>query len=364
MTRNTLIMLMLLIAPLRAVWAAGCTFMIGNTSSQNATVDANFGIAASGQSFLPSTTDALIKTNNTAIAYWGKDENQQSHKVIFTRTNPSLFPQDSNNSKGLLADSTIPGLYFTLAANLTPPSGYWTGWEKMPIYMSGDSSVNQTVPDSIWGCALNSSAKFLMDATATFTITFYTTAEFDPAKAAGKQLFATRQLVGELANSTGAGGQIDVYLTGPITITTAGCGAFKADEVVNLGEAKLDDLYASPQLVFNETRFSIKLQNCYGQPNLVINLSSNQVKNNMLVNTNGSAKGVGVGLSYFLTTGGTDYPFDLDLTKAVTFEPRYLNYDSSSNGTLNLSAHLGVIDKNALSGGTVNIPAVITLTHP
>lgn len=338
--------------------------MIGSSSDQNATIDANIGIAASGQSYLPSTADVLVKTNNTGIAYWGKNENNQSHKVIFTRVDNTSFPQDSNNSKGLLADSSIPGLYFTLAANLTPPSGYWTGWEKMPIYMSGDSSVNQTNPDRIWGCANNSSPKLLMSATATFTLTFYTTAEFDPAQAAGKQLFATRRLVGSLANSTGSGGQIDVYLTGPVTITTAGCGAFKTDEVVNLGEAKLDDLYASPQLVFNETRFSIKLQNCYGKPNLVVNLSSNQVKNNMLVNTNGNAKGVGVGLSYILTTGGTDYLFDLDLTKAVTFEPRYLNYDSSSNGTLNLSAHLSVTDKSVLSGGTVNIPAVITLTHP
>lgn len=364
MTRNTFIMLMLLIAPLRAVWAAGCTFMIGNTSDQNATVNADIGIAASGQSYLPNTADVLVKTNNTGISYWGKNENKQSSKVIFTRVDNTTFPMDPNNNKGALVDKSIPGLYFTLAANLTPPAGYWTGWEKMPIYMSNDSSVNQTDPQFIWGCANNSSAQWLMNATATFTLTFYTTAEFDPAQAAGKQVFATRQKVGEVANSTGAGGQIDVYLTGPVTITTAGCGAFKADEVVNLGEAKLDDLYASPQLVFNETRFSIKLQNCYGKPNLVVNLSSNQVKNNMLVNTNGSAKGVGVGLSYILTTGGTDYLFDLDLTKAVTFEPRYLNYDSSSNGTLNLSAHLGVIDKNALSGGTVNIPAVITLTHP
>lgn len=364
MTRNTLIMLMLLIAPLRAVWAAGCTFMIGNTSDQNATINAEINIAASGQSYSPNTADVLVKTNSTGISYWGKNENKQSIKVIFTRVDNTTFPMDPNNNKGALVDKSIPGLYFTLAADLTPPSGYWTGWEKMPIYMSNDSSVNQTEPARVWGCANNSSAQLLMNATATFTLTFYTTAEFDPAQAAGKQVFATRQKVGEVTNSSTAGGQIDVYLNGPVTITTAGCGAFKTDEVVNLGEVKLDDLYASPQLIFNETRFSIKLENCYGNPNLVVNLSSNQVKNNMLVNTNGSAKGVGVGLSYILTTGGTDYPFDLDLTAPVTLIPRYLNYNSSGNGSLNLSAYLSVIDKSVLSGGTVNIPAVITLTHP
>lgn len=336
--------------------------MIGNTSDQNATVDADIGIAASGQSYLPSTADVLVKTDSTGISYWGKNENKQTHKVIFTRVDNVSFTQDSNNSKGSLVDKSIPGLYFTLAANLTPPSGYWTGWEKMPIYMSSDSSVNQTNPASVWGCANNSSAKWLMNATANFTLTFYTTAEFDPALAAGKQVFTSRQKVGELANSSGAGGQIDVYLTGPVTITTAGCGAFKADEVVNLGETTLDDLYAWDTV--NETRFSIKLQNCYGNPSLVINLSSNQVKDNKLVNTSGSAKGVGVGLGYILTSGGGDYLSGLDLTKAVTLDSQYLNYDASGNGTLNLSAHLSIIDRKALTSGTVNIPTVITLTHP
>lgn len=362
MTRNTFIMLMLLIAPLRAVWVAGCTFMIGNTSDQNATVNADIGIAASGQSYLPNTADVLVKTNNTGISYWGKNENKQSSKVIFTRVDNTTFPMDPNNNKGALVDKSIPGLYFTLAANLTPPAGYWTGWEKMPIYMSNDSSVNQTDPQFIWGCANNSSAQWLMNATATFTLTFYTTAEFDPAQAAGKQVFATRQKVGEVANSTGAGGQIDVYLNGPVTITTAGCGAFKADEVVNLGETTPDDLYAWDSV--NETRFSIKLQNCYGNPSLVINLSSNQIKDNKLVNTSGSAKGVGVGLGYILTSSGADYLSGLDLTKAVTLDSRYLNYDASGNGTLNLSAHLSIIDRKALTSGTVNIPTVITLTHP
>ncbi len=148
MTRNTFIMLMLLIAPLRAVWAAGCTFMIGNTSDQNATVNADIGIAASGQSYLPNTADVLVKTNNTGISYWGKNENKQSSKVIFTRVDNTTFPMDPNNNKGALVDKSIPGLYFTLAANLTPPAGYWTGWEKMPIYMSNDSSVNQHQPTS------------------------------------------------------------------------------------------------------------------------------------------------------------------------------------------------------------------------
>ncbi|WP_410678001.1 fimbrial protein [Citrobacter europaeus] len=362
MTRNTLIMLMLLIAPLRAVWAAGCTFMIGNTSDQNATIDADINIAASGQSYLPSTTDVLVKTNSTGISYWGKNETNQSHKVIFTRVDNVSYPMDTNNNKGSLVDKSIPGLYFTLSADLTAPQGYWNGWEKMPIYMSSDSSINQTNPASVWGCANNRNAEFLMNATATFKLTFYTTAEFDPALAAGKQVFTSRQKVGEVANSTGAGGQIDVYLTGPVTITTAGCGAFKADEVVSLGETTVENLYALPTV--NQTPFSIKLQNCYGNPSLVINVSSNQVKNNLLVNTSGSAKGVGVGLTYFQTKSGADFAYEMDLTKAVTLDSSYLNYDSSGNGTLNMAAHLAIIERSALTGGTVNIPTVITLTHP
>ena len=335
--------------------------MIGNTSDQNATVNAEINIAASGQSYLPSTTDVLVKTNSTEISYWGKDENNQSHKVIFTRVDNISFPMDPNNNKGSLVDKSIPGLYFTLAANLTPPVGYWTGWEKMPIYLSNDSSVNQTNPDKLWGCN-KTSAQWLMNATADFTLTFYTTAEFDPAQAAGKQVFATRQKVGEVANSTGAGGQIDVYLTGPVTITTAGCGAFKADEVVSLGETTVEDLYAMPTV--NQTPFSIKLQNCYGNPSLVINVSSNQIKNNLLVNTSGSAKGVGVGLTYYQTVSGTSYGLEMDMTNPLTLDASSLNYDSSGNGTLNMAAHLAIIERSALTGGTVNIPTVITLTHP
>lgn len=110
--------------------AAGCTMMLGSTSSYNADSEVNITATASGLALLPSTDDALQKSSSAPVSYWVKNENKQTRTVIFLPEG-STFQPDSSNSKGWQADSTIPGLFFTLSANLTPPSfGYITGWKQ------------------------------------------------------------------------------------------------------------------------------------------------------------------------------------------------------------------------------------------
>ncbi|HCM1914421.1 TPA: type 1 fimbrial protein [Salmonella enterica subsp. salamae serovar 28:r:e,n,z15] len=231
----------------------------------------------------------------------------------------------------------------------------------MPIYMSNDSAKNQSQPASILGCASISSPTYVQPASITFTLTFYTTSAFDPATAAGKQIFTYRQKVGVVTDKDNKGGQVDVYITGPVTVATAGCAAFNADKKVELGEINASDLRNKPDEQFNKTPFAITLSNCYAKPSLMINLSNNQTKNNLLVNTNGKATGVGVGLGYSTATSSER----LDMTKAVTIDATNLNYTGDSgNGVLNMYAFLGVTDKSAISGGTVDTSAVITLSHP
>ncbi|WP_423061538.1 fimbrial protein [Citrobacter portucalensis] len=196
----------------------------------------------------------------------------------------------------------------------------------------------------------------------TFTLSFYTTSAFDPAQAAGKQVLATSKQAGTLESTAGYGGQFNIYLQGPLTISTAGCGAFSADETVSLGEIPLETLQTNPDDEHNKTPFQITLKNCYAKPTLVVNLATNQSKNNLLSNNRGSAKGVGVGLGY---TTASNTSQRLNLSNPNTIDAKDLGYSSSAgNGVLNMFAILGVTDKSALSGGSVDIPAVITLTNP
>ena len=341
--------------------AAGCTMMLGSTSSYNADSEVNITATASGLALLPSTDDALQKSSSAPVSYWVKNENKQTRTVIFLPEG-STFQPDSSNSKGWQADSTIPGLFFTLSANLTPPSfGYITGWKTMPIYLSNNTNVNQSLPASALGCSSISNPTKVQDATAAFTLTLYTTTAFDPAKAAGKQIFTTRQKAGVVKDKDNKGGALDVYISGPITISASGCGAFNAEKKVDLGELNASELRAKPDGEFNNTPFKITLNNCYAKPSLIINVSNNQIKNNLLANTNGQAGGVGIGLGYKTATTSER----LDMTKAVTIDAANMNYtDNYGNGALDMYAFLGVTDTAAISGGSVDVSAIITLSHP
>lgn len=360
--RKSLFMLLLLAIPLQSVWAAGCYLQIGTASSAGGSSEATLTIPSQPQSPLPSAPETVLATSNNSIYYWGRENGTvnagDASTVIFT---PNInLTADTSNSKGWLADPSIPGLYFTLSV-VFPPAPIWGTWDVSPVYLSQDNNVNRSIAWGGWGC--NSSSDTLINSgTANFKLDFYTTAAFDPAKAAGKKIFAGKTKVGTIENKTYTGGDLLVYIQGPMTITTIGCAAFKADEVVSLGETTVEDLYAMPTV--NQTPFSIKLQNCYGSPALVINVSSNQIKNNLLVNTSGTARGVGVGLTYYQTVSGASYGLEMDMTNPLTLDASSLNYDSSGNGTLNMAAHLAIIERSALTGGTVNIPTVITLTHP
>lgn len=367
--RKSLLMLLLLATPVQSVWAAGCYIQIGNDSVPNGIITTDLNITTVPQTPLPNSSDLMVTTKNSTLTYWvHQNGGVPAGDAATVRLSPTgtTFTVDSSNKKGWLVDPSIPGLYFTLAANLPkPPQGPYNAWDKTTIYLSTDTSINEATASG-WGCS-NSSDEKKENGTVAFTLSFYTTSAFNPANASGKKLFATRQQVGVLQNETGMGGEMDVFIYGPVTIATVGCGAFKAEnETVNLGETKLEYLRNYPNNTFNETQFNIKLENCYAQPKLVINLSSNQVKNNMLVNTQGTAGGVGIAIKYIMSQiEGQTTNMSFDLTQPLTVESKYLNYDSGNgNGMLKLNASLGVIDKSKLSAGTVYIPAVLTLTHP
>ena len=53
------------------------------------------------------------------------------------------------------------------------------------------------------------------------------------------------------------------------------------------------------------------------------------------------------------------------MTKAVTIDAANMNYtDNYGNGALDMYAFLGVTDTAAISGGSVDVSAIITLSHP
>lgn len=346
-------------------WAANCGFMISSKSDNlNYTTDVTLTPSADAQSFLPDQTNLIPKDQGQVVTYWGRNQNDVSKTIIFKPEN-SAFTADASNPKGWLVDSTIPGLYFTLSVNMPATDGVRWGQfaPSMPIYLSNDSSISQSTPaGGSWGCANARDDTYYATGNMTFSLSFYTTSAFDPALAAGKQLLTTRKRAGTLENSLDSGGEFDIYLQGPLTISAAGCGAFSAEKTVDLGKIPLNTLKSKPDDEHNKTPFEITLKNCYANPTLIVNLATNPSTNNLLSNNQGSAKGVGVGLGYITSASASQR---LDLSNPNTVAASDLEYASnSSDGILHMYAILGVTDKSALSAGSVSIPTVITLTHP
>lgn len=347
------------------VWAANCGFMISSKSNDlNYTTDVTLTPSGEAQSFLPDQTNLIPKNQSQVVTYWGRNQNDVSKTIIFKPEN-SAFTADASNPKGWLVDSSVPGLYFTLSVNMPATDGVTWGQfaPPMPIYLSNDSSINQSIPATgSWGCANARNDTYYTTGNMTFSLSFYTTSAFDPAVAAGKQLLTTQKRAGTLENSRDSGGEFDIYLQGPLTISAAGCGAFSAEKTVDLGEIPLNTLKSKPNDEHNKTPFEITLKNCYAKPTLIVNLATNPSTNNLLSNNQGSAKGVGVGLGYITSASASQR---LDLSNPNTVAASDLEYASnSSDGILHMYAILGVTDKSALSAGSVSIPTVITLTHP
>lgn len=340
-----------------------CSFMIGSANSLNVDARVTITTASTSQTLLPNQTDLLPGTLTYPVSYWGRNQNKVSKTIIF-KPESSEFTADPNNPKGWLVDSSVPGFYFTLSANLPNPNGVtWGNFSPaMPIWLSNDATINQSTPvNGSWGCASDNEDTHFEDRSMTFSLSFYTTADFNPAKAAGKQLLTSLKRAGTLENKEDSGGEFQISLMGPITISSASCTSFNADKKVNLGELYASQVRADPQGEFNKTPFQITLSNCYAKPSLIMNLSNNPVKNNLLVNTNGNAGGIGVGLGYNTTTTSER----LDMTKAVTIDAANMNYSGESgNGVLNMYAFLSATDKTQISAGSVDISAVITLTQP
>ncbi|EAA7839755.1 TPA: fimbrial protein [Salmonella enterica subsp. salamae serovar 42:z29:-] len=344
---------------------AGCGFMISSkTNDLNYTTDVTLTPTADAQSFLPDQTNLIPKNQSQVVTYWTRSQNDVSKTVIF-KPESSEFTVDASNPKGWLVDSTVPGLYFTLSVNMPALDGLtWAEFSPaMPIYLSNDSSVNQSTPtNGSWGCANDRNDTYRQSGNMTFSLSFYTTSAFNPAQAAGKQLLVNRKRAGTLENSRDSGGEFDIYLQGPLTIAAAGCGAFSAEETVDLGEIPINTLKSKPDDEHNKTPFEITLKNCYAKPTLIVNLATNPSTNNLLSHNQGSAKGVGVGLGYITSTSASQR---LNLSNPNTINPNDLEYSSNtSDGILHMYAILGVTDKSALSPGSVFIPTVITLTHP
>lgn len=344
---------------------AGCGFMISSkTDDLNYTTDVTLTPTADAQSFLPDQTNLIPKNQSQVVTYWTRSQNDVSKTVIF-KPESSEFTVDASNPKGWLVDSTVPGLYFTLSVNMPALDGLtWAEFSPaMPIYLSNDSSVNQSTPtNGSWGCANDRNDTYRQSGNMTFSLSFYTTSAFNPAQAAGKQLLVNRKRAGTLENSRDSGGEFDIYLQGPLTIAAAGCGAFSAEETVDLGEIPINTLKSKPDDEHNKTPFEITLKNCYAKPTLIVNLATNPSTNNLLSHNQGSAKGVGVGLGYITSTSASQR---LNLSNPNTINPNDLEYSSNtSDGILHMYAILGVTDKSALSPGSVFIPTVITLTHP
>ncbi|EAA7241899.1 hypothetical protein OC65_02340 [Salmonella enterica] len=348
-------------------WANGCGLMI-SPQSDSLNVAGNVTIipTADAQSFLPSQNSLIPKTQTAPVYFWGRNQGTPSRTLIL-KPEKSEFTADSSNPQGWQVDSSVPGLFFTLSVNIPMPDPSGERWGNfdppMPIYLSNDANINQsTVGQGTWGCASANNDTYFLPGTMTFSLSFYTTSAFDPAQAAGKQVLVGSKRAGTLDNTKDSGGEFEIYLQGPLTISAAGCGAFSADETVSLGEIPLNTLQSKPDDEHNKTPFQITLQNCYAKPTLVVNLATNPSKNNLLLNTRGSAKGVGVGLGY---TTATDTSQRLDLSTPTTIDAKDLNYEGNTgNGVLNMFAILGVTDKAALTSGSVDVPTVITLTTP
>lgn len=318
--------------------------------------------SADAQSFLPDQTNLIPKNQGQDVTYWGRNQNNVARVIIF-RPESTAFTADASNPKGWLVDSTVPGLYFTLSVNMPTPGIQWGAFSpEMPIYLSNNSSINQSQPLGGWGCSSARDDTYYQSGNMTFSLSFYTTSAFNPALAAGKQLLTTQKRAGTLENSLESGGEFDIYLQGPLTIAAAGCGAFSAEKTVDLGKIPLNTLKSKPDDEHNKTPFEITLKNCYAKPTLIVNLATNPSTNNLLSNNQGSAKGVGVGLGYITSASASQR---LDLSNPNTVAASDLEYASnSSDGILHMYAILGVTDKSALSAGSVSIPTVITLTHP
>lgn len=369
MIQKKLLLLSLLLATTQSVWAS-CYVELGNGGSPDGLTTTDLNITAVAQTPLPNSSDIMKTSGSGAITYWVTSDSKgnagEAGSVTFTPAG-TTFTVDGGNKKGWLADASIPGLYFTLEAALPkPPQGPFTTWNKTTIYLSNDGNLNGATANG-WGCSGGS--RKMENATVTFNLSFYTTSAFDPAKASGKKLFTSRQQVGVLQNKTGKGGEIDVYINGPLTIATIGCAAFVIDnQTVNLGEINLSELKRFPDPPYNNTPFNIKMENCYTTPDLVLSFPSNQTKRidsytTTLVNTLGTSKGVGIALQYLTSQGSTDIGFNLDVTQPSTVPAKFLNY-ASGNGTLRMRAQLYVNDVNALAPGTLFIPTVMTITHP
>lgn len=370
MIQQNLLLLSLLLATTQSVWAA-CYVELGNSSSSSGVTAADLNLTTTPQKPLPNESDLMATVRNSTITYWvdadGKGNAGDSGSLTFTPAG-TTFTADSGNKKGWLADASIPGLYFTLEAALPkPPQGPFTAWNTTTIYLSNDADVNKATASG-WGCS-SFDEKKMENATVTFNLSFYTTSAFDPAKASGKKLFTSRQQVGVLQNKTGMGGEIDVYINGPLTIATVGCAAFVVDtQTVNLGDINYSILKRVPYPPYNDTPFNIKLENCYATSDLVLNFSNNQTKainsyTSTLVNTQGTSRGVGVALQYLTDQGGSDVAFNIDVTQPSTVPAKYLNY-YNGNGLLRLKAQLYVNDVDALAPGTLYIPTIITISLP
>ena len=369
--RELWMILLLLTTPIQSVWAAGCYIKIGTGSSSDGITTSDLNIPATVQAPLANTSSVVQTSANSTITYWVQgNDSVNAGDAATVRFSPAgtTFTVDSSNKKGWLVDSSIPGLYFTLEANLPkPPQGPYSAWNKTTISLSTDTSINQAYASG-WGCS-DLSDKKMENGTVSFTLNFYTTSAFDPAKASGKKFFTSRQQVGVLQNLTGKGGELDVYISGPLTIATVGCAAFIVDtQTVNLGDINYSILKRVPYPPYNDTPFNIKLENCYATSDLVLNFSNNQTKainsyTSTLVNTQGTSRGVGVALQYLTDQGGSDVAFNIDVTQPSTVPAKYLNY-YNGNGLLRLKAQLYVNDVDALAPGTLYIPTIITISLP
>ncbi len=343
---------------------AGCGWMLGSPSSVSATVNAVLNI--NGTDLTPSANESSVFTSSTSVTagYWGKSWNNSSKEANFYPT--SVFTKaDVNNPKGVLVDASVPGLYVIVEANMPQPASNWGSWSPaMPFYMTLNSSYNKSTATGGWGCS-DITDTLKQTVSIPFTVKFYTTSDFDPTKAAGKSFFSTQTHVGVLENIDGFGGQVNIHFKGPISFKSAGCGTFTKVPTVNLGDINLRDIQSKPSGEYNLTPFQINFKNCYSKASITLNFASNQsTSDNLLINTNGTAKGVGIGLKYASSADATNYT-RINLKNNVKLNEFFMNYEGDTgDATLNIFAFISSTDASALSSGTVNIPAVMVFSFP
>jgi hypothetical protein len=125
--RELWMILLLLTTSIQSVWAAGCYIEIGTSSSSNGTTTSDLNIPTTVQAPLANTSSVVKTSANSAITYWDHSNGSvNAGEAATVRFSPAgtTFTVDSSNKKGWLVDSSIPGLYFTLEANLPkPPQG-------------------------------------------------------------------------------------------------------------------------------------------------------------------------------------------------------------------------------------------------